>query len=362
MSFDWANGNAFVPGNSPLLSTNNLTARVSNAYATLGGLLAGQTNSNFGDPDADTFTLEFGGEVGDGGVTRVPQIRYTMPLARWAFPGALSVSAEAPTTDGWTPASGVIGSDATAVAPAVFFNPFKAPVPDLTTTWYIPQPWGHAQFAALLRPVLQIKDGQFVDRTYTGYGGHFSGDVKPGWFGWAKDDITWNAVYGNGIGRYLGGNVSMFALVTNYPAATPTSAAAAANVVARTTVGWGGNTGYTHWLRDDLRIRFGGGIVHHDIGTGPQVTAGGVTGAITATSAVCPSARLPAGAVGAGAALSGAGGCGLNKELVTANINLLWNPVSFIDIGVAYMRGHRMVVSNLKGDVNALITRFRVIF
>jgi hypothetical protein len=154
----------------------------------------------------------------------------------------------------------------------------------------------------------------------------------------------------------------MFALVTNYPAATPTSAAAAANVVARTTVGWSGNTGYTHWLRDDLRLRFGGGIVHHDIGTGPQVTAGGVAGTVTPTSAVCPSARLPAGAVGAGAALSGAGGCGLNKELVTANINLLWNPVPFIDIGVGYMWGHRLVVSNLKGDVNALITRFRVLF
>jgi hypothetical protein len=333
-TLDWANGNAFVPGNNPLLSTNDLPARMHNAYATLGGLLAGQTSSNFGDPDADTFTLEFGGEVGDGGVTHIPQIRYTMPLTSWALPGAVSVSAEAPETDGWTPGSGIIGSDATAVAPATFFNPFKAPVPDLTTTWYIPQPWGHAQFSALLRPVLQIKDGQFVDRTYTGWGTHFSGDLMPGWFGWAKDDITWNAVYGDGIGRYLGGNFSMFALVTNYPAATPTSAAAAANVVARTTVGWSGNTGYTHWLRDDLRLRFGGGIVHHDIGTGPQVTAGGVAGTVTPTSAVCPSARLPAGAVGAGAALSGAGGCGLNKELVTANVNLLWNPVPFIDIGV----------------------------
>ena len=38
--------------------------------------------------------------------------------------------------------------------------------------------------------------------SYIGYGGGISGDVKPGWFGWTKDDITFQATAGNGIGRY----------------------------------------------------------------------------------------------------------------------------------------------------------------
>ena len=100
MEFDWANGNQFVPGNNAGLSTDNLVPRLRFAYATLGGLLGGQANSNFADPDASTDNINFGGNVGDPGVTRIPQVRYTMPLAGWGIAGALSVSAEAPETDG----------------------------------------------------------------------------------------------------------------------------------------------------------------------------------------------------------------------------------------------------------------------
>ena len=120
------------------------------AYATLGGLLGGQANSNFSDPDASTDNINFGGNVGDPGVTRIPQIRYTMPLAGWGIAGALSVSAEAPETDFWAPAPfGVIGDDPTT---AVAGNPLKGRAPDLTMAWYIPQPWGHMDFSAVVRP------------------------------------------------------------------------------------------------------------------------------------------------------------------------------------------------------------------
>jgi hypothetical protein len=62
------------------------------------------------------------------------------------------------------------------------------------------------------------------------------------------------------------------------------------------------------------------------------------------------------------AALTGGGGCSLNKELINAHVNLIWNPVPFADIGLEYTWAHRVVVSNLKGDMNALIGRFRVQF
>jgi hypothetical protein len=348
--FDWSNCNQFVPGNNALLSTNNLVPRLRFAYASLGGLLAGQANSNFSDPDGESDNINFGGLTGAAGVTRIPQVRYTMPLAPWGFLGALSMSAEAPETDGVV-TGGLLGSDATCNAAgnigttgctvAGQVNPFKSPAPDLTAAWYIPQPWGHMDFSTVLRPTLEIKDGAFVNRTFTGYGVHFSGDVKPGWFGWSKDYITWQFSWGDGMGRYMAGNSSEFSLITNYPAAAPATLAAAKNVSVRTTVTWGGQTSYQHWWTPTLRSNVGVGILHHDINSM----------AATGTP-VCT--RL--------AGLTGAGNCGLNKELVASEINLIWNPVPFADVGIEYFWGHRLVLSNLKGDVNGLISRFRVNF
>src|SRR5205085_2228513 len=155
--------------------------------------------------------------------------------APYNFPGAWSVSAEAPETDGVTQA-GLFSSDATSQSPTftctalavsatgqttctaniAVTNPFKTPWPDITTAWYIPQPWGHVDFAAVVRPTLQVKDGLFVNRSFVGYGVHFSGDVKPGWFGWDKDYITFQFNWGDGIGRYIAGNSTEFSLITNY--------------------------------------------------------------------------------------------------------------------------------------------------
>src|SRR5215207_3116571 len=117
MEWDWAGGNAFVPGGArgSQGTSTNLIPRLRFAYGTLGGLLFGQANSNFNDPDASAETLDFGGNYGDPGFTRIAQVRYTMPLAPWGFLGALSVSAEAPETDIWTSGQGIIGSDAGAV-------------------------------------------------------------------------------------------------------------------------------------------------------------------------------------------------------------------------------------------------------
>jgi hypothetical protein len=50
------------------------------------------------------------------------------------------------------------------------------------------------------------------------------------------------------------------------------------------------------------------------------------------------------------------------QELVSSEVNLIWNPVPFADVGIEYFHGHRLVLSNLKGDVNGVISRFRVNF
>ena len=392
IELDFAGGSVFSPGGTnQLASTNSLTPRLRYAYGTLGGFLAGQANSNFSDPDADPPQLEFGGQVGSPGVTRVPQVRYTQPLAPYGLLGALSFSAEAPETDGFQ-VSGQVATDTAAGAitanPALVctsavtgagtaaetvatncsipgnvpqFNPTKSSAPDLTAAWYIPQPWGHMDFSLVFRPTLQYKDGRFVDKTDEGFGGHIGGDVKPGWFGWAKDDITFHFVAGEGIGRYIGGNTSMVDTVSNYPVVVPTTAALAAPITVRTVMAFGANASYTHYWTDNIRSYIAGGIQHQDIPNNFRtvpVSAAGVVGVSTGANPVC------AGGINAAntARLTGSGGCGLNRELVTATFGTVWSPVSFVDFGAEYAYGHRLTLSGLKGDVNALVGRFTVRF
>src|SRR5579864_2109576 len=115
MEFDWAGSNGFVPGGgNPTSVTDNLIPRLRYAYGTLGGFLAGQATSNFSDPDANSETLDFGGNVGEPGIVRVPQVRYTVGVP---FGGSFSVSAETPETDIGTGA-GIEGSDAGVVPTA----------------------------------------------------------------------------------------------------------------------------------------------------------------------------------------------------------------------------------------------------
>jgi hypothetical protein len=320
----------------------------------LGGFLAGQANSNFSDPDASAEVIDFGGTFGDPGVVRVPQVRYTTPLEPYGLLGALSFSAETPETDIAAPfiaGTTTIGNDAgvtggaisaTGVVTTITTNPTKTPAPDLTVAWYIPQPWGHFDISGVVRPTLQIKDGLFVDRTFVGYGGHIGFDVKPGWFGWDKDDITFQAVGGDALGRYLNSSTN-FSLITNYPGAAPTTAAAAASVLIKPTREYGGNIGYKHYWTPTLRSNISAGINFHDFS---RLEASGTP--------ICSSFTA--------AAFTGGGGCGLNKQIWNGHVNLIWNPVSFADVGIEYTYAHRVVEGGQKGDLNAVIGRFRVIF
>ena len=337
--------------------SDNLRLRLRFAYATLGGFLAGQANSNFSDSDASTEAISFSGLVGDPGPSRLTQVRYTMPLAPYGFLGAFSVSAEVPETEIWTAGGGGVFG-AWAAPPAgtiptiggVTINPLKTPAPDLTAAWYIPQPWGHVDFAAVVRPTLQFKDGfgaNGIERNYVGWGVQLSGDVKPGWFGWNRDFITWHIGGGEAVGRYIsaGSGNSTIGLVSNYgaPGVIPNTASAPGNILIKPVVAWGGNVGYRRQWLPNLRSNIGIGIYHEDINTLRGVVCGGPGGPGTAKA-------------------TGAGGCGLNKELVNALVNVVWNPVPFADVALEYMWGHRLTVSNANADLNVILSRFRVQF
>ena len=171
-------------------------------------------------------------------------------------------------------------------------NPAKATSPDFTAAYYIPQPWGHFDISAVLRPGLDVSDGKFVSRSFVGFGGHIGMDIKPGWFGWAKDDFMFHFSGGNAIGGYVNQSGN-FALATNFTA-SPASAAAATAIIVKPTTEFGANVGYQHWWNDNLRSNINAGINHHDI---PAELIG----------------KAQAGAQ--------------NKELITLHANIIWSPV-----------------------------------
>jgi len=362
MEFDWAGSTGFSPGGAdPTAVSDNLVPRLRYAYGTLGGLLAGQATSNFSDPDANSETLDFGGNFGEPGHVRIPQVRWTMP-AWWGT--SFSVSAEQPMTIVAT-ANGLEATDAgvtstlttscTTAAPKSVsgttstcstsllgsgvtpLNVAKSTAPAFTAAWYIPQPWGHLDFSAVFRPGLDVTDGKYFAKQYIGYGGHVGASYRPGWFGWAKDTFSAHFTAGDTIGPFLNSSTN-FDLATNYGAPStatsagsyggfngPTSAASAASIIFKPTQEMGAELGYQHWWAPNLRSNISGGFNAHY--------------------------GIPISLVGAGQA--GA----INKELINSHVNVIWNPVPFVDVGLEYTWAQRTVLNNNHATLNALISK-----
>jgi hypothetical protein len=355
LEIDFKGTNNFsTTGENGQSSVNNpLIPRMRYAYGTLGGFLAGQANSNFRDAAAEPETLADDGPPGIAGPQRIPQVRYTYE-GPWG--SSWSAAAETPSTEILTPA-GKIATDSTnqvvnttaGLVPAsnggtgscianglavtnasgctLTFNPTKSSAPDLTFSSYWAQPWGHVNLRGVIRPTLTLNDGKYVNQQFVGYGGGISGDVKPGWFGWGKDDFQWQFTVGNGIGRYLT-NSTGGDLATNY-LVTPTSPAAAASVLVRPIMEVGGTVGYQHWWLPNLRSNIAYGYWQADV-SAPLV------GPVESTVA--------------------------NNRLQAANINVIWSPVAFVDTGLEYLWGQRRVLANITGQEQVFIGEFRVKF
>jgi Porin subfamily len=367
IEFDFAGSNNFSTNNIQQ-TTDGLIPRLRYAYGTLGGFLAGQANSNFSDPDANPETLDFGGPAGEAGIVRTPQVRYTYA---GPYGSAWSAAIEAPETDVLTPA-GLINTDtnlgqnpvsntasgaftngciangvvngATSAVTAGFTNTStcslatnftKSPAPDLTFASYWAQPWGHVDFRGVVRD-LEINDGKFVSQQFLGYGGGVSGDVRPNWFGWGKDDFLWQFNVGTGLGHYIASSTDA-GLATNLlgatdcatPTATCTGDEAASNILIKPIFSYGGTVGYQHFWLPNLRSTAAYGIALYDI---PSQLIGPLESTVA------------------------------NKELQTVHVNLIWSPVAFIDAGVEYFWGQRQVVANIRGTDQTVIGKFRVKF
>ena len=323
----------------PAQVANSLILRVRHAYFTLGPLLVGQTSNWMFDAESHTETLDFGGEPFLG-PDRQPQFRWTQPVSY--IPGAaVALEFDLPDTDVRTAAGKFDSDNSTAFPGVVVFpagvgtinpaggsiNPAKAGFPDTIFGAQMDTPTSHTRLGLVLRD-LKFNDGHFIDKEYIGYGGGVQGWIKPLWFGWERDQIVYGFGAGEGIGRQITGSTND-AIDTNYGAFAVTSLATANSVMVKPITEYAGWLGYTHHWKDNLRSTISTGIRHEDYNF----------------NLIGPAQALVA-----------------DKELVTAHINLIWAPVPFADVGIEYLYGHRQVVANLKGDLNTVLTRFRMRF
>src|SRR5438067_6413395 len=93
IEFDFSASHTKTILNNNQGSVNGYIPRLRQGYATLGGLLMGQTQGTFTDNDSEPEILDFGGTTASLFVSRTPQVRYTYPLA---YGMSVAVAAENP--------------------------------------------------------------------------------------------------------------------------------------------------------------------------------------------------------------------------------------------------------------------------
>src|SRR5216684_2831553 len=372
--FNTSNTNVLLTGQFTVVPNN--PARFRQGYATLGPWLLGTATGSFVDNDSDMEFIDFGGQVGSTGRGRVPQLRYTWQTP---WPGITVIAAaEQPDSEFESPNGSFVSSVTSAVttaacgngvastglttfgtpinvacAPlAALFDAAQAREPAGTLSVRFNQPWGHLRVGAVLRDAI-LNDGRGVDKTWIGYGGAISGDVKPFPVWSPKDDIGFSIGAGEGLGGYIpnsravatnwggvlgGQNPTVAGGMTggnNFNTVTAAGLAARATydslVRGRAIIAYNVKIGYVHWWTNELRSNMDFSMMHQDV-PGLIATPG----------------------------LSGK--AGTNKELSMAHFNLLWSPAGFVTTGIEYAWGHRVVVTNLKGDSHVIQGMLRVNF
>src|SRR6266446_9561076 len=366
IEMDFSHANENVTENTSQGVTSGWAPRLRKAYGTIGGLLVGQETGIFHDSDADPELVDFGGGGASIGRARAPQVKYTLqgpygavftagfenpvPRMNGQF-GQIDIDTLVAATIAPCSVTGNTAANlpaTTACVPsAAFFNPLKSSYPELIGTARINQPWGHVQIGAVVRTD-QLNDGQYLDRTYVGYGGTISGDVHPfsgtpGALG--KDDLG----FGIGLGTEPGGQfangpgiVTDFGRNLNVPgfgfvnpltnaqwntAGSPTRRAYDRVIRAQSPTSANGWIWYQHWWTENLRSTLEVSGLYNSINTG-------LVGQNTTN----------------------------NKQLSMAHANLIWSPVAFVDLGLEYAWGHRVTVANFKGDAYSLEGSMRVRF
>lgn len=170
--------------------SGNDTIRLRHAFGEWGGILAGQTWSNFGNFVGMNPTIDFTGQVGQPVISRQAQLRYTT--------GGFSVALEDPSTLG----SGVSTVDRANLNPQGEFNSFgdnKSSLPDLTAQYR--DSAGNFSYAAsaVLRQLEYYNSARDSENDSTGWGVSLAGSLEVSPALTVRGSIT----HGDGIGGYL---------------------------------------------------------------------------------------------------------------------------------------------------------------
>lgn len=284
-------GDFFGPAGNQRVS-NSDSFRVRHAYGQLGPVLAGQTWSTFMDQDTFFDTIDFYGAAGQEFV-RQTQIRYTASVMD-------SLSADFAIEN--PEQKNAVNTGGPNAALATNVNGIDQ-MPDFVVALRYRPSWGAINVTGVARN-FNYNNGANIDNNTWGGGGHAGATVKL----WGKDTIGAVVNYGKGLGRYQNGSVNDYYVVNNCSAGAAVTQTCNDLVAPTVLGGWGA---FTHYWADNLRSNIIGGAQTNTV----------------------PVSQL------------GAAANGQTDQIVTTHVNLIWNPVAKVSIGLEYMLGWRSVAA-----------------
>jgi hypothetical protein len=306
-------------GNSP--SDNNLVTQsapfaLRHAYGVFGPLLFGQTWSLAMDLDAGPETLDFGGPVGFVFI-RQGSIRWTQQLGLVSLAASIENpegdflgkgTLAAPTANNSIPTA-ANGSTSLSPSPNVL-NKY----PDVVTRATIRGPFGELSWYALGR-VIRADNG-LVHASALGVQTGVSGGI----YTFGKDNVRFEANYGDGGGRYINGLAGAAAAWNG-----------AKSLETQTT--FGGYVYYQHWWTNTLRSTAGAGVMR-------AFNETSIIGPITATAT----------------------GQDPTRRVYGGHVNLIWSPVPDTNFGIEFSHGEREEESRAKGTLNRFQASAQILF
>ena len=272
---DFINSSGTTNAAALRVGTNSFGFRLRLAYATIGPWLIGQQAGITGGGSMSPESLDFTGQLGGGGPTRVPQLRYTylMPAGQ-----SIAVGIESPesslveNTGNNTLLTQVAGSNGASKIPAVAWD------------YRISQGWGEAHVGSTMQ-IVTAQNGAGFKKSMFGYS--IVAATRVNTFG--KDSFLIGANFTEGDSRDTGNSIGEDFEV-NFT-----------NGRAKALRTWAGYIGYLHYWTDTLR-----------------------------SSATMSYARANATqdlAVGANVAAS-------NKWATWGTANIIWSPVPQVNTGL----------------------------
>ncbi|MHA1529027.1 MAG: DcaP family trimeric outer membrane transporter [Alphaproteobacteria bacterium] len=180
-------GDFFGSGGNQIFS-NSTSFRLRHAFGSVGGLLAGQTWSNFMPIESYPSTIDFNGPAGLTFI-RQAQVRYTAPIGDGL---TISGSIENSEFNGRAADGTVFGEGRGGIG----LNAGIDKAPDFTVALRYRDDWGLVKLAGLGRFLGSPNDQGDDD---FGWGIGLSGNAKL----WPGGKVVGSFLYGDGVGRYL---------------------------------------------------------------------------------------------------------------------------------------------------------------